>query len=391
MAIRSAARVAAAFVLCAAAGEAFHGPRRPTYADVARATHDLLDRYASGDHDAAIAGIDREQTAGVLRAATEAWIQAGDASTFDRRQRVAAAFTLEAVWAATRDREVLWDFEWNNNWTKPWDTRVSDVRSVLPIVAWGCDVVSNAQGDHPSDSHWFLASVGILQDVGASTALLAYRAQPGPQPTWDPLMRRDLAGGPLVHARVHVPDEPRWKLAELLAHAERELGTPPIYQRPGVLRNGVWRREALPRIQERLASLTDDPELSAEAGLRIAYADVQRRRWREALVEVHRVLTEPFLIAVAEYLRGWASEQLGQPAAAIAAYRHALEIAPGMRNPVTLLAAQLYVANQRAEAYELLESIYANPSHPRDLIVQFERGDARLVPDFFARLRAALR
>jgi hypothetical protein len=62
-----------------------------------------------------------------------------------------------------------------------------------------------------------------------------------------------------------------------------------------------------------------------------------------------------------------------------------------MRNVITLLAAQLYAANQRTEAYQLLESLYSNPSHPRDLIVQFERGDARLVPEYIARLREALR
>jgi tetratricopeptide (TPR) repeat protein len=128
--------------------------------------------------------------------------------------------------------------------------------------------------------------------------------------------------------------------------------------------------------------------------LRIAYGEVQRRRWREAMAEIDRVrprLVEPFLIAVAEYLRGWASEQLGQSAEAIAAYRQTLAIAPRMRNGITLLAAQLYVANERTEAYQLLESMSADPSPPRDLIVQFERGDARLVPDYFARLREALR
>jgi hypothetical protein len=102
-------------------------------------------------------------------------------------------------------------------------------------------------------------------------------------------------------------------------------------------------------------------------------------------------LTEPFLIAVAEYLRGWASEQLGQSEQAVASYRRTLAIAPRMRNVTTLLAAQLYVANERGEAYQLLETLYADRSHPRDLIVQFERGDARLVPDHFARLREALR
>ena len=410
MSIRLAARVAAMLAVCAAATyvgrlglqaarqarpdleaatRARQSPTRPTYA-----THELLDRYAAGDHDAAMASVDRQMTAGALRAAAERWIKAGEPSAVAQRQRVAAAFTLEAVWAATRTHDVMWDFEWRTSWTRPWDRPVSNTPSVLPIVAWGCEVISEAEGSHSADAIWLLASVGALQDVRAFSALLEWRSQPGPQPEWDPLVRRDLAGGHLDHARAHVPAEPRWKLAELLARAERELGQPPNYQRPGVLRNAVWGPQALPRIQERLATPAEDPRLSGEARLRIAYAEVQRGRWRDARAEVDRarpLLVEPFLIAVAEYLQGWASEQLGQSADAIAAYRRALEIAPGMRNVITLLAAQLYLANQRTEAYQLLESMYANPSHPRDLIVQFERGDARLVPDYFARLREALR
>ena len=353
-----------------------------------------FDRYAGGDYAAGLANIDSQLTIGAVRTAAERWMAAGDDSTRARRRRVAAAVMLEAVWAATRHREVLWDFEWTTIWTRSWEPRLADVRAVLPIVAWGCDVISHAQRPHPADSIWFLASVGALQDVRAHSALSEYRGQPGPQPAWDPLVRRDLAEGHLVHARSSSPGEPRWKLAGLLAEAEREVGFLANHQRPGVLRNGVWRPQALPRIQERLATLADDPQVSGEVRLRIAYAEIHRRRWREALVEIDRArssLTEPFLIAVAEYLHGWASEQLDQQAEAIAAYRRTLEIAPGMRNAITLLAAQLYSANQRTEAYQLLEAMYASPSHPRDLIVQFERGDARLVPAYFTRLREALR
>jgi hypothetical protein len=260
----------------------------PTRDDIQRA----LDRYSAGHHDAAIASVDRLTTAGALRVAAEQWIQAGDASTRARRQRVAAAFALEAVWAATRGREVLWDFEWKNSWTQPWDTRVSDVRSIFPIVAWGCDVISNAKDRHPADPIWFLASVGALQDVRAHAALLEYRGMPGPQPTWDPVVRRDLAGGHLVHAGAHAASEPRWRLAELLAQAERELGIPPIHQRPGVLRNAVWRPEALPRIQKRLAALAEDPQLSGEARLvsptARCSAAAGARRWPRSIGCGHR-------------------------------------------------------------------------------------------------------
>jgi Flp pilus assembly protein TadD len=183
-------------------------------------------------------------------------------------------------------------------------------------------------------------------------------------------------------------------MAETLARDDPGWSDAYFRHRPGVLRHPTRARQPFEALASRYEALGKHPALASEAQLRAAYADIRRRRWRDAIVRIDRLrpqLDEPFLLAVAEYLRGWASEQLDRRDDAIAGYRRALELAPGMRNPTTLLAGQLYLANQREQAYRLLEQLYAQPSDPIDLIDHFERGDARLVPEYFRRLREALK
>jgi tetratricopeptide (TPR) repeat protein len=161
-----------------------------------------------------------------------------------------------------------------------------------------------------------------------------------------------------------------------------------------VLRNHQHYPQALPRIASRFAALSDDPSIGAEARLHLAYLALQREQWSDALAHVDRarpLLTEPFLVAVAEYFRGWVFEHLARPADAIAAYRRALELAPRTRNVATLLAAQLFLGNERVEAYGILDEAFKTDPEPIDLVVQFERGHARLLAQYIARLREALK
>jgi tetratricopeptide (TPR) repeat protein len=360
-----------------------------------------LDRYNAGDHDAAIAGIDRTTTAGALRTAAENWIEAGDASARARRQRVAAGFALEAVWARKGDNPTarfhsenhdFWPV-WRPSNSQPWEMPFSDTRAVVPIVSWGCHLIDTASVSHPADTRWDLASVAVLQEVDASGALIDWRPAGESPRLADPLLLRERSTGHLAHARARMPHEARWSMAEAVAWANRDSVRVFEYRR-AVLRYRPGNPSVLPRIAVRFEALTHEPVLAAEARLRIAHVELQRQRWTDALGQIERArpdLTERFLIAVADYFSGWALEQMGRRDDAIAAYRRALSASPHARNPSTLLAAQLFLANERAEAYAVLEAALEFDPQPVDLVVRFERGDGRYAAEHVSRLRESLR
>jgi tetratricopeptide (TPR) repeat protein len=141
------------------------------------------------------------------------------------------------------------------------------------------------------------------------------------------------------------------------------------------------------------APLLADPGLSGEVELRIGYFELRRDKWANALARFDAARTkasEPVLRATADYFGGWVYEQQNRPDEAIAAYRRAHTIAPLMRNLTMRLSALLFLQNQRAEAYALLDpTVNARPVQT-DLLLTLERADARFVPDWFASIRRAL-
>jgi hypothetical protein len=62
-----------------------------------------------------------------------------------------------------------------------------------------------------------------------------------------------------------------------------------------------------------------------------------------------------------------------------------------MRNLSTLLAAQLFVIGDRAEAYSVLEAGFKAEQPNFDLLTIFDRGDAHLVAADLVLLRDAIR
>jgi tetratricopeptide (TPR) repeat protein len=139
--------------------------------------------------------------------------------------------------------------------------------------------------------------------------------------------------------------------------------------------------------------LLDDPDLAGEVELRIGYLELRRKQWAAALsrFEAGRLQSvDPVVRATADYFAGWVHEQLGQTQNAIVAYRRAHAITPLMRNLTTRLSALLFVRGDRHEAFELLDgAVHARPA-PLDLMLEFERADARFVPAQLVSIRKAL-
>jgi len=121
---------------------------------------------------------------------------------------------------------------------------------------------------------------------------------------------------------------------------------------------------------------------------------MRRKQWPHAIEHLERARApgaDSFTVAVASYLEGWIHERMGHRAEAIAAYERANALAPRMRNLSVLLAVQLFLSNDRAAAYKILETGLNVDSPPFDLLTMFERADARLMPEYIRRMREALR
>jgi len=315
--------------------------------------------------------------------ALDAWVAIGDAVDAPHRRRVAAIFAIEASWHATRTFEHL-----RMRHTDPWrrhpavhaDRERLRTSESLPLVAeWAVTHVP-ATGilDKTERTIWRTA-VGLAQDGHA----------------W-----HRLRDGMLPVALKRLPDDPRVKLASVLAATNVDLGLLRVTSLVG--RFDVLRVEHLgssvtrkfPKAIAAFETLLTDSSLAGEAALRIGYLELRRGRWPAALARfdaARRVATEPTLIAASDYFAGWVLEQQDKPAEAIAAYRRAHAITPLMRNLATRLSALLYLHHQRAEAFAILDpALNARPS-PQDFLYVIARADARFVPEWLAELRQAVR
>jgi tetratricopeptide (TPR) repeat protein len=275
--------------------------------------------YADHRFDAAVHSLDGSAlTVAQFTGALDEWIATGDSPSRVQRRLVAAAFALDAVWAATR---TPWNARRDN--ADPWQrvTPNEPARVQLhqftsqPLVArWAFEQLP-APGTAASlvRTLW-LTAVGVAQDGHA----------------WHQLDREIL---PLALQRM--PEEPRVRLAEAIARTNRELG--PLRE-DASRRNDVLRIERLPpaiarRIPDAIAQferLLGDPAIGGEAELRIGYLELRRSRWPEALARFDGAaarLSEPMLRAATHYLAGWVYEQLDRPEDAIAEYRQ------GQRSP----------------------------------------------------------
>jgi tetratricopeptide (TPR) repeat protein len=357
---------------------------------------DALGLYARGEHAAAVALNPKTLRIGVLTGTADAWIREGAADDRSRRRIVAAALVLDIVWAATRHADNA--FSDPRDCAPPAlldDVPVASCRAIPAAVAWACAMMSQPGTAHPATEWWWRISVGLLEDARA-WAELAGTPRRGQQP-FDPHVLREVKEGHLSHVEAHVPGDPRWRLSRMLALAA--LDSRPAIQWP--IRADVLRDATLAapgrtgRTERELAELAKKvPDLAGEIELHLAWREMQRRRWREALPlleRAERLSIEPLLQATAAYFAGYAYERLNRPVDALEAYGRAHGHAPLVRNIGVLYSAQLFLDNRRDDAHAVLEALAGAPEEPVDLRTRLERGSARLVPEYIARMREALR
>jgi hypothetical protein len=338
-----------------------------------------IERYATGDAAAPTAFPTQRVTVGQLTDALEAWSSRDPRDS--RRRAVSSTFALEAVWAATRtaanaNRPNL-DPHGRTEPNTPDRVRITWFVAQGLTGRWSAGQLSPAGDATPAETAFWRSLLGFLADGSAWTAML------------------DVL--PAIERRL--PDDPRVKLSRVLAETSRRLGS---LRAPGSRRNDLLSDDGLgtsvtrhiPGVLREFEGLLDVPEIAGEVRIRLAYLEMRRGRWKAALAHLeraHPLSTDPTLLATTEFFSGWIHERLGNPQAAIDAYRRAHAIVPKMRNLSTSLAKLLFLRHERADAYAILDTaLNAQPS-PQDLLVSLERGDARFVPDLLARARQAWR
>ena len=311
----------------------------------------LLDRYAAADYDAAQvpdAGNPDRFVHAVERDAAR-WILAGE--DVASRRLIAAAFALEAAESLLQSpRRILYRrlFEWARLQVRP-----------LP----------------PSDrlTAWHLAAVSLLMRA-EDWPLLAGNAE--------------AKGGYLAHARAAAPNEPRFRLAAVVA-AESRAVTSRKTPLPGRIADPL-----LERLASQYAELASIPQIAAEARLRHGVTMIRIGREDAALadfVEVEKMTTDSHVRHVAAFLSGVIHERAGRPGEALRRLRRALEIAPGAASATSMAAALLMADGKADEAAVLTEAVFAGPAAVVDPWRLYPSGDGRLWSAHIAQLRRVLR
>jgi hypothetical protein len=371
----------------------------------------LLTSYAAG-HVGAVRtfAFDFDKPAAVrdFPARAREWINAGRSSA--ARRLIAATFALDVAqhWAGGSD------------W--PYAQR---------LIAWGCTEMRSAQIPEPAERLWHLAAVAVAEAGEDWTLLVGRRRRAGePVPASRNSLENELRQGHVSHALSRFPDEPRLALAAAVAaenlsweiggfgrdnnvrgglmageidrnYLDRlqsgDLAAPDGSKRPvpGAKQLGKWhlaRVDDVMAVRERYLALTEQPQVAAEAHVRLAlilFRLVERDKALQHLELALELAREPEVVYLAHLLRGAIQEREGRDDEAIEAYRAALNVFPRAQSATSRLVARLFGAGRRAEAAALADEFFATAEAAPDPWAIYRVGEARFLRSYLARLRGS--
>jgi tetratricopeptide (TPR) repeat protein len=327
----------------------------------------LLERYASGDFDAAVAAMASITDFGPiykeLKAKAPHWIEAGGDADRERRRLAAATFAMEAarIGANTNWKEVRMFMRLENIYWRP----------PAQLLEWGCQLMRDTPAPTPAEHAWQMAALSVAGHA-EDYEFLVGSPWAGRANKKDEILH-------LEHAIARFPKDRRLLLAQGIAAELR------LYPRP--LNSGLTEAQ---RIFE---NLRDDPEVGAEANMRFGAIAVRAGQFANAVPALSAAIAashDPFVTYLAYLFTGQVRERQGDPKGAEAAYRSALAAIPRAQSATFSLAAVLAARGARAEAASLVSDAIAS-QRPVDPWRVYGDGDDRFWETRIADLRREIR
>lgn len=324
----------------------------------------LLERYAQGDFEGAVAAIAPLTDFGPLykdiASKAPAWIQAGGPGDLERRRLAAATFAMEAARVgAVHDWKLVQMYMRieNIHWRPP-----------AQLLEWGCAQMRSAPAPTPIEHTWQMAALAVASRAQDYEFLIgspwAARANKG-----DEILH-------LEHAIARFPKDRRLLLAQGIAAEWR------LY--PNARNTGLKEARAI------FANLKDDAEVGAEASVRLAIVETRAGNPTAAaplFIAAIRASRDPFVTFLAHYFVGQSQERLHRLQDAEASYRAALVAVPRAQSASFSLAALVAARGARTEAAGLVGDSVSAASRPVDPWRAYGDADDRFWPALIVELR----
>jgi len=235
------------------------------------------------------------------------------------------------------------------------------------LLEWGCQRIRESATPGPTERRWQFAALGVAER-SEDPQFLVGDPRRGLGVDAGEILNEQTEIHHLAHARARFPAETRFQLAE------------------GVARYRDWPDDA----RKVFSALEDDPEVGAEALIRGGQLWLDRQAFDEAYERFNRAerqTRDPYVMYLAEYLRGVGLTRQRLPVKAEAAWRLAIRSWPGGQSASIALAALLARTGRSAEARRLIGAS-VNVDQPRpDPWREFGHGDDRFWSDLITRLR----
>jgi hypothetical protein len=262
-----------------------------------------------------------------------------------------------------------------------------------PIIEWGCELLRSAP-TLPAERLWHLAAISLIEVAHDHYFLTGFvNPQVAPMNAARIRSAHGRARNHLSHARERFPDEPGFRLAEVISTEVRQTGGWCCWlSRPSVSPPEVSVASLRKTIGAYL-DLATVPALRAEALLRagvLAFRFGEDADALKRLAEAEASTDEPAMLYLTRFVRGKISERAGRTADAEAAYRSALELIPHAQSATMGLAALLFLGDGRAEAQMLVTRMLEAAPQPIDPWREYGCGGCRHWPARIRSLRQEL-